>query len=201
MDNTKNQSKMITTCKTKKFQCYCYRRCSNTQFLLDSFLTRIQEDLLGVTDDFSFNATMHRCSHEQSCRESTEKTHCSESTDTYSLLLDQPQYCQVSIDNKYTVKRSRGTHNFHYYARGRTKGWSSRARGYTWYFETAMKRKWKLETTTVLNRRRELFITLHSSKIVVAYPSIYHVSTRWRNIWKWKLPKHLKTKCLLVLNS
>lgn len=130
MDNTKNQSKIITTCKTMKFQCYCYRRCSNTQFLLDSFLTRIQEDLLGVTDDFSFNATMHRCSHEQSCRESTEKTHCSESTDTYSLLLDQPQNCQVSIDNKYTVKRLRATHNFHYYPRGRTKGWSSRARGY-----------------------------------------------------------------------
>ncbi len=49
---------------------------------------------------------MHRCSLEQRCRESTEKP-IAVNQQIRSLLLDQPQYCQVSIDNNYTVKRLR----------------------------------------------------------------------------------------------
>ena len=69
-DNTMNQTQIITKCKTIESRCYCYRECSNMQFLLDSF-SRKKEDLLGVTDDFSFNGTMYRCFLEQRYREST----------------------------------------------------------------------------------------------------------------------------------
>ena len=150
-----NQTQIITKCKTIESRCYCYRECSNMQFLLDSF-RRKKEDLFG-RDGWLF--IQRNDVSLFSWTKISRKYMLKNLLQRYESLLTWSTSISPSLHWQQIQPETLERNTQLSLREEEQKDWEEfKSTRLSVTYERAMKRKWKLQTISVLNHRWKLFI-------------------------------------------